>query len=175
MFCPVIHEESSDNKKVITVRTTAFEASKESDISAKITKIELDNKKTISEFIGQELSKSERRLIDNLASIAHKKYLEFKSHPLFLRYLNEMSTLTYYGQSNIGSRPASRASDKDLVFEDLRAIPFVGAWGQLKQNVPGYFGIGTALKHMEESYRCARVARCASPTVKNVWLSTAFV
>jgi len=52
--------KSSDNKKVITIRTTAFEASQESDISAKITKIELDNKKTISEFIGQELSKSER-------------------------------------------------------------------------------------------------------------------
>ena len=101
----------------------------------------------------KELSISQRRLIDNLASIAHKKYLEFKSHPLFLRYLNEMSTLNYYGQSNIGSRPASRASDKDLVFEDLRAIPFVGAWGQLKQNVPGYFGIGTALKHMEDTSR----------------------
>ena len=27
----------------------------------------------------------------------------------------------------------------------MRAIPFVGSWSQLRQNVPGYFGIGTAL------------------------------
>ena len=101
----------------------------------------------------KELSESERLLLDDLADVAYKKYLDFKSHPLFLRYLNEMSTLNYYGQSNIGSRPVSRNSTSDLNFEDLRAIPFVGAWGQLKQNVPGYFGMGTALKAMEEANR----------------------
>ena len=101
----------------------------------------------------KELSESERLLLNDLAEVAYKKYLDFKSHPLFLRYLNEMSTLNYYGQSNIGSRPVSRNSTSDLHFEDLRAIPFVGAWGQLKQNVPGYFGIGTALKAMEEANR----------------------
>ena len=101
----------------------------------------------------KELSESERLLLNDLAEVAYKKYLDFKSHPLFLRYLNEMSTLNYYGQSNIGSRPVSRNSTSDLHFEDLRAIPFVGAWGQLKQNVPGYFGMGTALKAMEEANR----------------------
>ena len=101
----------------------------------------------------KELSESERLLLNDLADVAYKKYLDFKSHPLFLRYLNEMSTLNYYGQSNIGSRPVSRNSTSDLHFEDLRAIPFVGAWGQLKQNVPGYFGMGTALKAMEEANR----------------------
>ena len=34
--------------------------------------------------------------------------------------------------------------------EDLRAIPFVGSWSQIKQNVTGYYGVGTALKKMEE-------------------------
>ena len=101
----------------------------------------------------KELSESERLLLNDLAEVAYKKYLDFKSQPLFLRYLNEMSTLNYYGQSNIGSRPVSRNSTSDLHFEDLRAIPFVGAWGQLKQNVPGYFGMGTALKAMEEANR----------------------
>ena len=101
----------------------------------------------------KELSESERLLLNDLAEVAYKKYLDFKSHPLFLRYLNEMSTLNYYGQSNIGSRPVSRNSTSDLHFEDLRAIPFVGAWGQLKQNVPGYFGIGTALKAIEDANR----------------------
>ena len=32
----------------------------------------------------------------------------------------------------------------------MRAIPFVGAWSQMKQNVPGFFGVGTSLKTLEE-------------------------
>ena len=28
----------------------------------------------------------------------------------------------------------------------MRAISFVGSWSQLKQNVPGFFGIGTAIQ-----------------------------
>ncbi len=64
-----------------------------------------------------------------------------------------MSTLHYYAQSNIGSRPAKRGGDSELRFEDLRAIPFVGAWAQLKQNVPGYYGLGTALRKLEEEGR----------------------
>lgn len=27
----------------------------------------------------------------------------------------------------------------------------MGAWSQLKQNVPGFFGVGTALRHYEEN------------------------
>ena len=101
----------------------------------------------------RDLTQPQRGLMEDLADIAHKKYLDFKSNPLFLNYLNEMSTLNYYGQSNIGSRPTSRGGAKDYQFEDLRAIPFVGAWGQLKQNVPGYFGFGSALKAMEDAKR----------------------
>ncbi len=100
-----------------------------------------------------ELSESQRQLLNELATIAYEKYLEFKKDPLFLPYLEEMSTLHYYAQSNIGSRPTKRGSGAELRFEDLRAIPFVGSWGQLKQNVPGYYGIGTALKAMEEAGR----------------------
>jgi phosphoenolpyruvate carboxylase len=36
------------------------------------------------------------------------------------------------------------------VFSDLRDIPFVGSWSQLKQNVPGFYGVGTALKKYED-------------------------
>jgi phosphoenolpyruvate carboxylase len=101
----------------------------------------------------RELSSSQRELMEELANSAHQKYLNFKSHPLFLKYLVEMSTLNYYSLSNIGSRPSVRNSSDKIDFENLRAIPFVGAWGQLKQNVPGYFGLGTALKAMEEKGR----------------------
>jgi len=36
-----------------------------------------------------------------------------------------------------------------LTLKDLRAIPFVGAWSQIKQNVPGFYGVGSALEKMD--------------------------
>ena len=97
-----------------------------------------------------EIKDDKRKLIDELAESSYKKYERFKNHRLFIPYLEEKSTLKYYGMTNIGSRPVKRASDSQLKFEDLRAIPFVGAWSQLKQNVPGYYGVGTALKEQED-------------------------
>ncbi len=96
-----------------------------------------------------KLSPQQRTLMETLARISYEKYEAFKQHPLFLPYLQERSTLKYYAMANIGSRPSKRGSDKELKFEDLRAIPFVGAWSQLKQNVPGFFGLGSAL-HAQE-------------------------
>lgn len=98
----------------------------------------------------RELTEAQRQLIDKLANTALDKYLALKGDPLFLPYLEQMSPMHYYGQSNIASRPSKRGGDSELKFEDLRAIPFVGAWGQLKQNVPGFYGVGTALKEAEE-------------------------
>jgi phosphoenolpyruvate carboxylase len=61
-----------------------------------------------------------------------------------------MSPLKYYNRTNIGSRPDKRSKSDKLDLSQLRAIPFVGAWSQLKQNIPGYFGLGTAIKKMED-------------------------
>ena len=90
-----------------------------------------------------------RAVMDHLASLSYNTYSNFKAHPKFISYLEHMSTLKYYAKTNIGSRPSKRGKSKGLIFEDLRAIPFVGSWSQLKQNVPGFFGVGTALKHYE--------------------------
>jgi len=93
-----------------------------------------------------ELNNEQRKLIDKLSTLGYNKYQELKNHPLFIPFLEERSTLKYYGMANIGSRPSKRGKSEGLVFEDLRAIPFVGAWSQLKQNVPGFYGLGTALQ-----------------------------
>jgi len=89
-------------------------------------------------------------VMDDLAKRSYKAYSSFKGHQMFLPYLERMSTLKYYAKTNIGSRPSKRGKSSELIFEDLRAIPFVGSWSQLKQNVPGFFGVGTALKHYED-------------------------
>ncbi|WP_313030586.1 phosphoenolpyruvate carboxylase [Soonwooa sp.] len=101
----------------------------------------------------KDLTEKERHLIENLAELSFEKYSELKAHPMFVPYLQEMSTLEYYGKTNIGSRPSKRGADGELKFEDLRAIPFVGSWSQLKQNVPGFYGFGTALKILKDEGR----------------------
>ncbi|TSA63100.1 MAG: phosphoenolpyruvate carboxylase [Sediminibacterium sp.] len=98
-----------------------------------------------------QLSAHDRMLMENLGKISHEFYQAFKTHPLFLAYMQQFSPLNYYSKSNIASRPAKRGSGGGLRFEDLRAIPFVGSWSQLKQNVPGFFGVGTALQSMKDS------------------------
>lgn len=97
------------------------------------------------------LSENEKEILDQLAELGYNKYLSFKNHPKFIPYLEQMSTLKYYAKANIGSRPSKRSKSEHLDFADLRAIPFVGSWSQLKQNVPGFFGVGSALKHFEET------------------------
>jgi phosphoenolpyruvate carboxylase len=91
-----------------------------------------------------------RAVMTHLSKLSYQAYVDFKAHPKFIPYLEHMSTLKFYAKTNIGSRPSKRGKSEGLVFEDLRAIPFVGSWSQLKQNVPGFFGVGTALKHYED-------------------------
>jgi phosphoenolpyruvate carboxylase len=93
-----------------------------------------------------ELSDKNRALLERLSELSFKKYDALKHHTNFMGYLENRSTLKYYGKANIGSRPGKRGNKAKLELTDLRAISFVGSWSQLKQNVPGYFGTGTAIK-----------------------------
>lgn len=90
-------------------------------------------------------------LISALSEISLNAYIALKENPNFIKYLQHASPLNFYTETNIGSRPAKRGAKATLALSDLRAIPFVGAWSQLKQNVTGYYGVGTALKAMEEA------------------------
>ncbi len=99
------------------------------------------------------ISPEQRELIDQLSEISYKKYTDLKNHEKFVPYLEHRSTLKYYSNANIGSRPGKRGNKKKLTLSDLRAISFVGSWSQLKQNVPGYFGIGTALSALKDAGR----------------------
>ena len=104
-----------------------------------------------------ELSDEDRQTMVELAETSYQAYQDFKSHPKFLPYLEHMSTLKFYAKTNIGSRPSKRGKSKSLDFSALRAIPFVGSWSQLKQNVPGFYGVGLSLEKFEESGRFDQV------------------
>ncbi len=99
------------------------------------------------------LKDNEKELIQQLSEIGLDAYTSLKGDPKFLDYLAHASPLRFYAETNIGSRPAKRGGGGKLSLKDLRAIPFVGAWSQLKQNVTGYYGVGTAFKAMDEAGR----------------------
>ena len=99
----------------------------------------------------EELSPDDKDLLEEMAAAAYDSYLDLKNHPMFVKYLDKKTPLRFYGQTNIGSRPTKRGNgDEGLKFEDLRAIPFVGSWAQMKQNVPGFYGFGTSIQQLSQ-------------------------
>ena len=117
--------------------------------------------------VNNSSSRVDKLILDKLANISYKAYTEFKDHPMFVPYLEHVSTIKYYAKTNIGSRPSKRGSaDAKFDFSSLRAIPFVGSWSQLKQNVPGFYGVGTALKYYSDRKEFSKV--------KNLYKSSPF-
>lgn len=96
------------------------------------------------------LTDREKNLLENLAKAGHRAYLELKNHPKFVPYLEKVTPLPFFGDINISSRPVKRNAGEGLKFEDLRAIPFVGSWAQMKQNIPGFYGVGSALRELKK-------------------------
>lgn len=96
-----------------------------------------------------KLSRNQFSLLEQLSKDSYEAYLKLKKDELFLKYMEEFSPIKYLAKANVTSRPASR-SKGTLKYEDLRAITFVGSWYQMKQNVPGFYGLGAALKKMEQ-------------------------
>ncbi|HEY0900464.1 MAG TPA: phosphoenolpyruvate carboxylase [Sphingobacteriaceae bacterium] len=112
-------------------------------INAGITSsIDLQDKKTMEE--------GEIDLFRQLADQSYRSFMDLRQHPMFLKYLEKLSPLKLLAEMNISSRPVKRSGEKELKLEDLRAISFVTSWTQLKQNIPGFYGVGTALQKARE-------------------------
>ena len=105
------------------------------------------------------ISAAQRKLIEELSELSFDKYDALKQHDKFIPYLENRSTLKFYTKANIGSRPGKRGNKEKLTLADLRAISFVGSWSQLKQNVPGYFGLGTAIQKLKDEGRFREVKK----------------
>jgi len=61
----------------------------------------------------------------------------------FEDWFAEISPIEELSRLRIGSRPARRGGGRRL--EDLRAIPWVFAWSQMRLNLPGWYGLGSGL------------------------------
>lgn len=86
-----------------------------------------------------------RTTMDELATIAHRTYRHFiYETPALLTYWQQATPIREISLLRIGSRPARRPSNDPLA--SLRAIPWVFSWMQNRHGLPGWYGVGTALK-----------------------------
>jgi phosphoenolpyruvate carboxylase len=96
----------------------------------------------------QDGAADEERLAEVMDELAATSYAAYRRAiadvPALRAYLESATPVEAMGRLNIASRPARRRSGGGI--EDLRAIPWVFAWTQSRANVPGWFGIGTALE-----------------------------
>jgi phosphoenolpyruvate carboxylase len=69
--------------------------------------------------------------------------------PDFWMFYREATPIQYISRLPIASRPASR-SRQPAGLDALRAIPWVFAWVQSRYVIPGWYGLGTALKAYAE-------------------------
>lgn len=82
-------------------------------------------------------------VLDDLAARAQRAYAELVHQtPGFVEYFKASTPVSEIGSLNIGSRPTSRKPTTSIA--DLRAIPWVLAWGQSRVMLPGWYGTGTA-------------------------------
>jgi phosphoenolpyruvate carboxylase len=62
----------------------------------------------------------------------------------FSTFFRQMTPSLEISELKIGSRPASRSNSQRI--EDLRAIPWVFSWAQARVMLPGWYGVGQALR-----------------------------
>jgi phosphoenolpyruvate carboxylase len=82
-------------------------------------------------------------LAHDLDVAALQAYQELTRTDGFAGYFAAITPVRELARLHLGSRPANRNSQSSL--ESLRAIPWVFAWAQIRLNLPGWYGIGSAL------------------------------
>ncbi len=98
-----------------------------------------------SSSLSAETSSRFAAAMDSLAAGAFRAYrsLVYETRG-FSTFFREMTPLVEISELKIGSRPASRSNSQRI--EDLRAIPWVFSWAQARVMLPGWFGVGAALR-----------------------------
>jgi len=85
-------------------------------------------------------------VVDGIADTARKHYRAFVyDDPDFMPYFEQATCIDEISRLKIGSRPARRSSSTRSI-DQLRAIPWVFSWMQSRHTLPGWFGLGAAVR-----------------------------
>ena len=85
-------------------------------------------------------------IMNQIAEQSMKAYRKLIDDPDFWDWFKQITPVEHIGNLPIASRPVSRGGDKGLQFSNLRAIPWVFGWTQVRYNVPGWYGLGAAVE-----------------------------
>jgi len=96
--------------------------------------------------------------LEEVAQHAHRAYraLVYETKG-FAEFFFSATPIAEIMELNIGSRPASRKATGRI--EDLRAIPWVFAWGQCRIVLPGWYGFGSGIDAYLKAGRSASSRR----------------
>ncbi len=84
-------------------------------------------------------------MMDRMADVSTAAYRDLVyGDPDFVRFFYEATPIDAISRLQFGSRPAKRTTSNDI--RDLRAIPWVFSWTQCRIILPGWYGLGTALR-----------------------------
>ncbi len=79
----------------------------------------------------------------DIAEAARAAYRALVETPGFAAWFALASPILELDKMRIGSRPSRRRPGLEL--DQLRAIPWVFAWSQMRLNLPGWYGLGSGL------------------------------
>ncbi|MFO0822647.1 MAG: phosphoenolpyruvate carboxylase [Gemmataceae bacterium] len=83
--------------------------------------------------------------LDGIADAGRRHYRAMVyENPEFLTYFEQATCIGEIARLKIGSRPARRSSTSTI--DQLRAIPWVFSWMQSRHTLPGWFGLGSAIR-----------------------------
>ena len=85
-----------------------------------------------------------RAAMDALSAAARDAFRGLVEMPGFLEYWRAVTPIDEISRLRLGSRPAARRGGV-LTRSGVRAIPWVFSWMQSRFNLPGWYGLGTAL------------------------------
>ncbi len=116
--------------------------------------------------VSTEAASAGRATMTELTAISRTAYRALVERPAFADFFRAATPIDMIAGLGLGSRPASRpgaagagrakttaaggvgqprsGAEEDLL-RSLRAIPWVFAWSQARANLPGWYGLGTAL------------------------------
>jgi phosphoenolpyruvate carboxylase len=106
-------------------------------------------------------------VLDELAAVARDAYRALVyDDPGFPAFFRSVTPIAEISGLRFGSRPAARArpgqQEEAPRIGDLRAIPWVFAWSQARVELPGWYGLGTALDAYRERHGEAGLDRIAA-------------
>ncbi len=89
-------------------------------------------------------------MMDKLVATGEQAFRELTDdNPATMQYFYETTPSKEIALLNIGSRPSHRKKT-DYSKKSIRAIGWVFGWSQSRQNIPGWYGLGSALASVIE-------------------------